>query len=49
MVNHIVAFVVNMVVKVTIAGLAGGRHLLAIVGPPLAAMTVAAIAAFVVN
>ena len=45
----LVAFVVNMVVKVTIAGLAGGRHLLAIVGPPLAAMTVAAIAAFVVN
>ncbi len=45
----LVAFVVNMVVKMTIAGLAGGRHLLAIVGPPLAAMTVAAIAAFVVN
>ena len=45
----LVAFVVNMVVKVTIAGFAGGRHLLAMVGPPLAAMTVAAIAAFVVN
>ena len=45
----LVAFVVNMIVKVTIAGFAGGRHLLALVGPPLAAMTVAAIAAFVVN
>jgi len=45
----LVAFVVNMVVKVTIAGFTGGRHLLAIVAPPLAAMTVAAIAAFVLT
>jgi uncharacterized membrane protein (DUF4010 family) len=43
----LVAFVVNMVVKVTIAGFAGSRHLLGMVGPPLAAMTAAAIAAFV--
>ncbi len=43
----LVAFVVNMVVKVTIAGFAGSRQLLAMVGPPLAAMTAAAIAAFV--
>ena len=43
----LVAFVVNMVVKLTIAGFAGGVRLLAIVGPPLVAMTVAAIAAFI--
>jgi uncharacterized membrane protein (DUF4010 family) len=43
----LVAFVVNMVVKLTIAGFVGGIHLLAIVGPPLVAMTAAAIAAFV--
>jgi len=42
----LVAFVVNMVVKVTIAGFAGSRQLLATVGPPLAAMTAAAISAF---
>jgi uncharacterized membrane protein (DUF4010 family) len=42
----LVAFVVNMIVKVTIAGIAGGRRLLLIVAPPLAAMTAAAIAAF---
>ena len=45
----LVAFVVNMVVKVTIAGFAGSRQLLAMVGPPLAAMTAAAIAAFVLT
>jgi len=43
----LVAFVVNMIVKMTIVGIAGGRHLFAIVAPPLAAMTAAAIAAFV--
>ena len=42
----LVAFVVNMVVKVTITGFAGSRHLLATVAPPLAAMTAAAVAAF---
>jgi uncharacterized membrane protein (DUF4010 family) len=45
----LVAFVVNMIVKVTIVGIAGGRHLFAIVAPPLAAMTAAAIAAFVLT
>jgi uncharacterized membrane protein (DUF4010 family) len=44
----LVAFVVNMVVKLTIVGIAGGRRLLAAVAPPLAAMTAAAIAAFYV-
>jgi len=42
----LVAFVVNMVVKVTIVGVAGGRRLLALVAPPLAAMTAAAVAAY---
>ncbi len=43
----LVAFVVNMIVKVTITGFAGSKQLLAIVAPALAAMTAAAIAAFV--
>lgn len=42
----LVAFVVNMIVKVTIAGIAGGRRLLLLVAPPLAAMTAGAIAAY---
>ena len=42
----LVAFVVNMGVKVAITGFAGSRQLLATVGPPLAAMTAAAVAAF---
>jgi len=42
----LVAFVVNMIVKVTIVGVAGGQGLLARTAPPLAAMTAAAIAAF---
>jgi uncharacterized membrane protein (DUF4010 family) len=42
----LVAFVVNMVVKVTIAAVAGGGRLLATVAPPLVAMTAAAIAAY---
>ena len=42
----LVAFVVNMIVKVTILGFAGGRRLLAICAPPLAAMAAAAIAAY---
>ena len=43
----LVAFLVNMAVKLTITGVAGSRHLLATVAPPLVAMTAAAIAAFV--
>ena len=43
----LVAFVVNMIVKVTIAAISGGRRLLLLVAPPLAAMTAAAIAAYV--
>ncbi len=43
-----VGFVVNMIVKVAIVGFAGGRRLLAIAAPPLAAMATAAIAAFFV-
>jgi uncharacterized membrane protein (DUF4010 family) len=42
----LVAFVVNMIVKLAIARLAGGRRLLLVVGPPLAGMAAAAIAAF---
>lgn len=42
----LVAFVVNMVVKLAIVGIAGGRRVLAIAAPPLAAMAAAAIAAF---
>jgi uncharacterized membrane protein (DUF4010 family) len=42
----LVAFVVNMVVKVSIAGFAGSRRLFVLVAPPLAAMTAAAITAF---
>jgi uncharacterized membrane protein (DUF4010 family) len=42
----LVAFVVNMIVKLAIARLAGGRRLLFTVGPPLAGMAAAAIAAF---
>jgi uncharacterized membrane protein (DUF4010 family) len=43
----LVAFVVNMVVKVAIVGFAGGRRILLIVAPPLAAMTAAAVIAYV--
>jgi uncharacterized membrane protein (DUF4010 family) len=42
----LVAFVVNMIVKLTIARIAGGRRLLLIVGPPLAGMAASAIVAF---
>ena len=42
----VVAFVVNMIVKVSIVGIAGGRRLFAICAPPLTAMAAAAIAAF---
>jgi len=42
----LVAFVVNMGVKLTIVGMVGGRRLLAAVAPPLVAMTAAAIAVF---
>jgi len=42
----LVAFVVNMVVKVAIVGFTGGRRLLVIVAPPLAAMTAAAVVAY---
>jgi uncharacterized membrane protein (DUF4010 family) len=42
----LIAFVVNMIVKLTITGVSGGRRLFVIVAPPLAGMTVAAIAAF---
>jgi uncharacterized membrane protein (DUF4010 family) len=44
----LVAFVVNMLVKLAIVGIAGGRRLLAIAAPPLAAMAAAAIVAFFV-
>jgi uncharacterized membrane protein (DUF4010 family) len=42
----LVAFVVNMIVKVTIVGTTGGRRLLAMVAPPMGAMTAAAVAAY---
>jgi uncharacterized membrane protein (DUF4010 family) len=42
----LVAFVVNMVVKVTITAIVGGGRLLATVVPPLVVMTAAAIAAY---
>jgi uncharacterized membrane protein (DUF4010 family) len=42
----LVAFVVNMIVKVTIVGITGGRRLLVVVAPPLAAMTAAAATAY---
>jgi uncharacterized membrane protein (DUF4010 family) len=42
----LVAFVVNMIVKVTIVGFAGGRRLLATTAPPLTAMTAAANAVY---
>lgn len=42
----LIAFVVNMAVKLGIAAVAGGRRLLLIVAPPLLAMTAAAVAAF---
>jgi len=42
----LVAFVVNMIVKLTIVAMVGGRRLLVAVAPPLVAMTAAAIAAF---
>lgn len=43
----LVAFVVNMAVKLAIVAVAGGRKLLVRVAPPLAAMAASAIAAFV--
>jgi uncharacterized membrane protein (DUF4010 family) len=42
----LIAFVVNMIVKISIAGLSGGVRLFLIVAPPLAGMTAAAIVAF---
>lgn len=42
----LVAFVVNMAVKIGITAFAGGRRLFLFVAPPLLAMTAAAIAAF---
>ena len=42
----LIAFVVNMAVKLTIAGISGGRRLLMIVAPPLAGMAASAVAAF---
>lgn len=42
----LIAFVVNMAVKLTIAGISGGRRLLMTVAPPLAGMAAAAVAAF---
>jgi uncharacterized membrane protein (DUF4010 family) len=42
----LLAFVVNMAVKVTIVGIAGGRRLLLIVAPPLVGMTAVAAAAY---
>jgi len=45
----LVAFIVNMAVKVGIVGIVGGRRLLAATAPPLALMVVAAIAAFVMT
>ena len=42
----LVAFLVNMAVKLAIVAVAGGRKLLVRVAPPLAAMAAAAIAAF---
>jgi uncharacterized membrane protein (DUF4010 family) len=42
----LVAFVVNMIVKVTIVGVVGGRRLLATTAPPLVAMAAAAIATY---
>jgi uncharacterized membrane protein (DUF4010 family) len=42
----LVAFVVNMIVKLTIVGFTGGRRLLVAVAPPLAAMTAAAATAY---
>ena len=43
----LVAFVVNMVVKVTIVGVTGGRRLLAVAATPLTAMTAVAVVAYV--
>jgi uncharacterized membrane protein (DUF4010 family) len=43
----LVAFLVNMVVKLGIVAVTGGRRMLVRAAPPLAAMAAAAIAAFV--
>ncbi len=43
----LLAFLVNMVVKLTMLGIVGGRRLLVITAPPLAAMAIAAVAAYV--
>lgn len=45
LVGIVVAFVVNMLVKLSVAGWAGGRRLFFAVAPPLVAMLAAAIAA----
>ena len=42
----LVAFVVNMIVKLAIAGFVGGRSLFRVVAPPLAAMAAAAAGAY---
>jgi len=42
----LIAFVVNMAVKLTIAGFTGGLRLFLIVAPPLLGMAAAAVAAF---
>jgi uncharacterized membrane protein (DUF4010 family) len=42
----LLAFVVNMIVKISIVGIVGGRTLLVRAAPPLAAMAAAAIASF---
>jgi uncharacterized membrane protein (DUF4010 family) len=42
----LVAFVVNMIVKMSIVGFTGGRRLLVLAAPPLLGMTLAAIAVF---
>ena len=43
----LVAFLVNMSVKLGIVGVAGGRRLLLITAPPLAAMAAAAVGAYI--
>jgi uncharacterized membrane protein (DUF4010 family) len=42
----LIAFMVNMAVKLTIAGISGGRRLFVIVAPPLAGMAASALAAY---
>ena len=45
----LIAFVVNMAVKLTIAGFSGGLRLFLIVAPPLAGMAAAAVATFLLR